>query len=81
MGSLKEQTSGGLIAIAYIAGYGLALPFSNSSDRLAARLTVSNNGIREAEMRLGVMLPAMLISPAGLVLYGMIAQLHLHWIG
>ncbi|KAK4958050.1 hypothetical protein LTR10_004475 [Elasticomyces elasticus] len=74
-------TGGGLIAIAYFIGYGLALPFSNSSDRLAARLTVRNNGIREAEMRLGVMLPAMLIGPAGLVVYGMTAQLHLHWVG
>ncbi|KAK5724416.1 hypothetical protein LTR15_004461 [Elasticomyces elasticus] len=74
-------TGGGLIAIAYFIGYGLALPFSNSSDRLAARLTVRNNGIREAGMRLGVMLPAMLIGPAGLVVYGMTAQLHLHWVG
>lgn len=32
-------------------------------------------------MRLGVMLPAMLIGPAGLVVYGMTAQLNLHWIG
>ena len=76
-----KQTSGGLIAIAYVVGYGLALPFSSSSDRLAARLTVRNNGIREAEMRLGVMLPAMLIGPAGLIVYGMTAQLQLHWIG
>jgi len=74
-------TGGGLIAVAYFIGYGLALPFSNSSDRLAARITVKNNGIREAEMRLGVMLPAMLIGPAGLVVYGMTAQLHLHWVG
>ncbi|KAK0851865.1 hypothetical protein LTS02_012630 [Friedmanniomyces endolithicus] len=74
-------TSGGLIAIAYFIGYGLALPFSNSSDRLAARLTVRNNGIREAEMRLGVMLPAMIIGPAGMVVYGLTATYQLHWIG
>nr|OQO17147.1 hypothetical protein B0A51_15945 [Rachicladosporium sp. CCFEE 5018] len=40
-----------------------------------------NNGIREAEMRLGVMLPAMLVGPAGLVVYGMVAQKQLHWVG
>lgn len=32
-------------------------------------------------MRLGVMLPAMLIGPAGLVVYGMTAHQNLHWIG
>lgn len=75
------QSSAGLLAIAFIIGYGLAIPFANSSDRLAARLTVKNNGIREAEMRLGVMLPAMLIGPAGLVVYGIVAQHKLHWVG
>lgn len=32
-------------------------------------------------MRLGVMLPAMLIAPAGLIVYGFTAQQNLHWIG
>jgi hypothetical protein len=32
-------------------------------------------------MRLGVLLPAMLIAPAGLILYGMTAHLRLHWVG
>ena len=31
-------------------------------------------------MRLGVMLPAMVIGPAGLVLYGLAGQHTLHWI-
>ncbi|CAI4212408.1 unnamed protein product [Parascedosporium putredinis] len=70
----------GLITISTIVGYGLAFPFTSSSDRLAARLTRKNNGIREAEMRLGVMLPAMLLAPAGLILYGFSAQKNLHWI-
>jgi len=52
----------------------------NSSDRLAAYLTKKNNGIREAEMRLGVMLPAMVLGPAGLIIYGLAAQDNLHWI-
>ena len=55
--------------------------FTPSSDRLAAYLTRKNNGIREAEMRLGVMLPAMLIGPAGLIVYGLTAQRNLHWVG
>lgn len=32
-------------------------------------------------MRLGVLLIPMLISPAGLIVYGLTAQRHLHWIG
>lgn len=32
-------------------------------------------------MRLGVMLPAMVIAPAGLILYGLTAEHDLHWIG
>lgn len=32
-------------------------------------------------MRLGVMLPAMVIAPAGLILFGLTAEYNLHWIG
>lgn len=32
-------------------------------------------------MRLGVILPAMVIAPAGLILYGLTAERNLHWIG
>lgn len=62
-------------------GYLLAVPFTTSSDRLAAYLTKRNNHIREAEMRLGVLLPAMLIGPASLIVYGYTAQYNLHWFG
>jgi hypothetical protein len=62
-------------------GYLLAIPFTVSSDRLAAHLTKKNNGIREAEMRLGVLLPALLVAPAGLIVYGLTAQRNLHWFG
>jgi len=75
-----SQTSSGLIALGNVIGYGLAVPLTGTSDRLAARLTRKNGGIREAEMRLGVMLPAMVIGPAGLILYGLAAQNDLHWI-
>ncbi|KAI2624607.1 putative MFS transporter [Hypomontagnella submonticulosa] len=73
-------TNSGLFALAAVVGYGLAIPFTSSSDRLAAFFTRRNNGIREAEMRLGVMLPPMLIGPAGIVLYGLTAERGLHWI-
>jgi hypothetical protein len=75
-----SQTASGLIALASLLGYLLAIPFTTSSDRLAARLTRRNGGLREAEMRLGVMLPVMLLAPAGLVVYGFAAQRDLHWV-
>lgn len=70
-----------MIAVGNAVGYILAVPFTTSSDRLAAYLTKKNNGIREAEMRLGVLLPAMLIGPAGLIVYGYTAGQDLHWFG
>ncbi|EJT99330.1 MFS transporter [Dacryopinax primogenitus] len=76
-----SQTNAGLIAVASLIGYLLAAPFTFSSDRVAAYFTRKNDGVREAEMRLSVMLPAMLIAPAGLVVYGLTAEKNLHWIG
>ncbi|QKX62941.1 uncharacterized protein TRUGW13939_10109 [Talaromyces rugulosus] len=76
-----SETNSGLIALATLVGYSLALPFTSTSDRLAAYLTKKNGGIREAEMRLGVLLFPMLISPAGLIVFGFTAQRNLHWFG
>ncbi|KAI1206701.1 MFS general substrate transporter [Annulohypoxylon truncatum] len=75
------ESSSGVQSLGSLLGFLLALPFTSTSDRLAAYLTRRNHGIREAEMRLGVMLPAMIIGPAGLVVYGLTAQFNLHWIG
>ncbi|KAI1852920.1 hypothetical protein JX265_012948 [Neoarthrinium moseri] len=75
------EADSGLNALATLIGFVLAVPFAPTSDHLAARLTRRNGGIREAEMRLGVMLPAMVIAPAGLILYGLTAQYDLHWLG
>ncbi|KAK4652487.1 hypothetical protein QC762_502750 [Podospora pseudocomata] len=74
------ETNSGLSAIATFIGFGLALPLLPASDILAARLTRRNGGIREAEMRLGVLIPAAFVAPAGQVLFGMAAARDLHWI-
>ncbi|KAH8161756.1 hypothetical protein CIB48_g6491 [Xylaria polymorpha] len=74
-------SSSGIHAVGSVIGFLLAVPFTPTSDMLAAYLTRRNKGIREAEMRLGVMLPAMIVGPVGLVVYGLTAQLNLHWIG
>jgi hypothetical protein len=75
-----SRTNSGLSSIATMLGYCLALPLLPASDRIAARSTRKNNGIREAEMRLPILLPAMIIAPAGLILFGMAAEKDLHWI-
>ncbi|KAJ5153068.1 MFS transporter [Penicillium canariense] len=76
-----SETNSGLIAVASFIGYLIALPFSSTSDRLAAYRTKRNNGIRESEMRLPALFPALLLAPAGLVVYGLTAQRNLHWTG
>ncbi|KAL2865880.1 major facilitator superfamily domain-containing protein [Aspergillus lucknowensis] len=74
-------TNSGLIALATVIGFGLALPFTPTSDRIAARLTRKNNHIREAEMRLPAIVPGAIISPLGLIVYGLTAERTLHWTG
>ncbi|CAK7199423.1 hypothetical protein SEUCBS139899_002103 [Sporothrix eucalyptigena] len=69
----------GLQALAPTIAFLAAVPFTSLSDRLAAYLTRRNGGIREAEMRLGVLLVPMLIGPAGLLLYGIGADRQLPW--
>ncbi|CAK7218922.1 hypothetical protein SBRCBS47491_003670 [Sporothrix bragantina] len=72
-------TSSGLQAIAPTVAFLAAVPFTSLSDRLAAYLTRRNGGVREAEMRLGVLLVPMLVGPAGLLLYGLAADRKLAW--
>ncbi|KAF7193122.1 putative MFS-type transporter [Pseudocercospora fuligena] len=76
-----SQENSGLIAVGSVLGYFLAAPLIPSFDRLAAYLTRRNDDIREAEMRLGVLLPAAFVAPAGLIVYGMTAEDQLHWVG
>ena len=78
---LWNPENAGLIALGNVIGYGLAVPLTWTSDWLAAYLTRRNNGIREAEMRLGVLIPAGIIAPCGLIVFGMTAQRDLHWVG
>jgi hypothetical protein len=80
LADILEENSG-LIAVGNAAGYFLAIPLTSTSDRLAAYLTKQNNGIREAEMRLGVLFPAMVAGPVGLIVYAVTAQKDLHWFG
>ncbi|OAA63521.1 Major facilitator superfamily domain, general substrate transporter [Niveomyces insectorum RCEF 264] len=71
--------SAGLQSLAPFVGFLAAVPFMAASDRLAAYRTRRNGGVREAEMRLGVLLVPMLVGPAGLLLYGLAAQARAAW--
>ena len=74
-----SEINSGLVAIANMVGYFLAIPLVWVSDWWAAKQTVKNGGIREAEMRLTPLLVPLLIGPAGMLVYGLAAQNQLHW--
>ena len=50
------------------------------NDNIYARLKKKNNGIEKPEFRVPVMVPASLLVPIGLFMYGWSAQAHTHWI-
>ena len=58
---------------------GLAV-FGRLSDKLIQKLAARNGGVLEPEYRLPPMIPAALIIPAGLFIYGWTAQYEVHWI-
>ena len=72
------------VGLAYLGiGVGMFLGlflFGKSSDKLIQKLAARNNGVLEPEYRLPPMIPAALIIPAGLFLYGWTAQYQVHWI-
>lgn len=53
----------------------------NAADRLALWLARRHNGLREAEHRLWVLAVSGILSAAGLILWGVGASHHVHWIG
>lgn len=48
-------------------------------DKVADYFTKRNNGIRDPEMRLPAMIPAMITAPLGLVIFGVGIEKGLHW--
>jgi len=75
------QSGTGLNNIGGLLGVLLAIPVGPISDRVAAWKTRRNGGVREPEMRLWCFLPAIIVSPAGLVVFSCTAYYKLHWIG
>lgn len=75
---------GGVVGLAYLGiGIGMFVGLfltGATSDRLVVKLTERNGGVRKPEFRLPLMIPAGLIIPAGLFMYGWSAQYGVHWI-
>ncbi|KAH6888685.1 major facilitator superfamily domain-containing protein [Thelonectria olida] len=76
-----EAYQSGLCFVAAIIGSLLGIPAGGHlGDKVADYLTKRNGGIREPEMRLPVIVLAMITTPLALVLYGVGIQHQLHWI-
>jgi len=73
--------AGGTVTLAGFIGVLLSLPLGPLSDRWAAYMTRKNGGRREPEYRLWCLVPALIMSPCGLILYGLSAHYKLHWFG
>jgi hypothetical protein len=76
-----SENASGTVTIAGFIGTLLSLPIGPLSDRFAAWKTRKNGGRREPEYRLWCLLPAMVMSPCGIIIYGLSAYYKLHWIG
>ncbi|KAK4168551.1 major facilitator superfamily domain-containing protein [Cladorrhinum sp. PSN259] len=71
----------GLCFISAIIGCLLGIPVGGKfGDVVADYFTKRNGGVRDPEMRLPAMIPAMITSPLALVLFGVSIQNKLHWV-
>ena len=71
----------GLCFISAIVGCLLGIPVGGKfGDVVADYFTKRNGGVRDPEMRLPAMIPAMITSPLALVLFGVAIQRGMHWI-
>lgn len=71
----------GLCFISAIIGCLLGIPVGGKfGDVVADYFTRRNGGVRDPEMRLPAMIPALITSPLALVLFGVAIQRSMHWI-
>ena len=72
----------GLTYLASLVGVSIGCVLSGwMSDKLVLRLARRNHGIMEPEQRLWLCILALIIHPAGCLLYGVGASYHIHWFG
>jgi hypothetical protein len=76
--------SQGSVGLAYLGiGIGMFLGLfisGGTSDLVVRKLTERNGGVSKPEFRLPLMLPAALLIPIGLFIYGWTANFGVHWI-
>lgn len=76
-----ESWQVGLCFISACLGSIIGIPAGGQlGDIVADYFTRRNGGIREPEMRLPAMIPSLITTPLGLILYGVGIQKSLHWI-
>jgi len=75
--------SGGTAGLAYLGlGIGMCLGllvFGFSSDKLMQRLSAENGGVMKPEYRFPPMIPASVLIPAGVFIYGWTAKYGIQW--
>lgn len=64
-----------------IGAFVASLWSGNAADAIALRLARRNKGIREPEHRLWVLAVSGVVSAAGLIIWGVGAYNHIHWVG
>ncbi|KAK3933800.1 hypothetical protein QBC46DRAFT_368585 [Diplogelasinospora grovesii] len=72
-----SETNFSLITITSFLDYLLAIPFTLTFNRLATHLTHKNNGIRKVKIRLGAMLPVLLLPIVNLIVFSIAAEKNL----
>lgn len=72
----------GLTYLSSLVGVSIGCVLSGwMSDKLVVRLARRNHGVMEPEQRLWLCTLALIIHPAGCLLYGVGASYHIHWFG
>lgn len=77
----QSVTAGGLHYLAIVTGYTIALVAGGwATDRIWAQLKAKNGGNVRPEYRVPMLIPGIILIPAGLLWYGWCAEKQLHWI-
>jgi MFS family permease len=77
----QSSTASGLHYLAIVTGYMVALQVGGwATDRIWAWLKAKNGGETQAEYRVPMLVPGVVLVPVGLLWYGWAAEQRLHWI-
>jgi MFS family permease len=76
----QSQAASGYNYLALGAGYFVgSICCTFAVDRIYKRLTLANNGTSKPEYKIPMMIPASIMTPIGLFIYGWSAEAYVHW--